>query len=128
MKRKKNYITIFTLGIIIILIAFSYIMVKDFNVPEKNYTSFTIKSGTTGEEVTIKNQEQIDTFIDKFNLTPNRLNGIGLSGMGYRYKITLSTNTSKKTFFLQTSTSIKYGVFEYKLNEDFGIWIEEFFD
>ena len=126
-KKNKNKIVIFILLMIVIVISVGYLIVKDFNLPKSKYTFITIKNGTTGRELTITDSEQVDEFISKFNVASGNINTMTLSGLGYKYKILIGADNSKEELFIQSSDRIRKGLFEYKLDKSFVMWIDDFF-
>lgn len=119
---------VFIICIILIIIIVSYLAVRDFSLPDGKYTFATITHGTTGNELTITNSTDVDKFVSAFNTSCGKLSAVNFSGMGYQYKIVLSNGDQEEELYIKSENRIKNGLFEYELDRNFVVLIDNFFN
>ncbi|MBZ4665006.1 hypothetical protein [Mahella sp.] len=126
MVKRGKVVMVFIICIILIMIIVSYIAVRDFSLADGKYTFVTITHGTTGNELTITNSTDVDKFVSELNTSCGKLSGVDFPSMGYQYKIVLSNGDREEELYIKSENRIKNGLFEYELDRNFVVLIDNF--
>lgn len=113
--RKVNYI-IFTLVILLLFYALTYIPHNLLNINSDNVSKITIFNGNTGNQIEVTNNNDIKHIINNLSSIRFKKDKLSLFYLGYSFRTTIYDNDGKiiNELIINSDDTIRYKGFFYR--------------